>query len=375
MSQAVLYESFATNFFTMGLGPLTEAENCLVTEARNGVFELSLTYPVTGKLFKKLENTRIIKADAGHELKGQRFRISKISKVFTQDGEKYVTVYAEHVSYITQELAMKPIVHILTLTAEEALRVWQGAILDKHPLTVSSDIVRTGTTRWHIRDVKNPRMALGGVAGSMLDVYGGEYKFDNYKISLLKQRGKRAKTIIKYGRNLTDLQQEEFITSTYTSVYPYAIYEDETRGEVMVNVSGYIIDSDFVSEYPNRRVLPLDLSGEFDQENPPTPAKLQTLTETYINANDVGIPKVSIKLEYIDLSQTINYQDLAVFEEVNLCDELPVYFTEMGIKTRAKVVRIVWNVLLNRYESIELGETKRTLGTIISTIEHHVNEV
>lgn len=375
MSHAVLYNATETNFKTMGLGPLRDAESRLITEGRNGVFELNMKYPITGVLFNELQNNRIIKANAGHELKDQRFRIAKISKIFEENGEKYINVYAEHVSYLTQELAMKPEVYINGYNADVAIKTWKNAILDKNPFEVSSDILTTGTTSWHIRDVENPRMALGGVKGSLLDIYGGEYKFDNYKISLLKQRGKRANTIIKYGRNLISLEQEEYITSTYTTIFPYAIYDDDGV-EKLITVDGYLVDSEHVDKYPNRKVLNVDFSSEFDTENNrPTTAKLKNLAEKYIKANDIGIPKVSIKLDYIDLSQTLDYKDLAVFEEVNLCDELPVYFAEMGIKTTAKVVRVVWNDIMDRYESIELGEPKTTLGTIINNIDKNVTEI
>lgn len=375
MSVAVLYESTEIQFNTLGLGPLREAESCLVTEERNGIFELSLDYPITGVLFKELKNTRIIKAHAGPTLRNQRFRINRVSKIFTKNGKKYVTIYAEHVSYLTIELAMLPEVHIVTLNAYEALRVWKSALLDSNPFTVHSDITTISSTNWHIREVENPRMALGGVEGSLLDIYGGEYKFDNHTISLLKQRGKKANTIIKYGRNLTDLTQDEYINTTYTSVYPYAIYTDDQQNEKLVTIDGYIVDSEHVNKYPNRKVLPIDFSSEFDQDNLPTKEKLSALAKTYIKANNVGVPRVSIKLEYIDLSQTLDYKDLAVFEEINLCDELPVYFGEMDIKTTAKVVRVVWNNITDRYETIELGETKTTLSNVISNIETNINNV
>ncbi len=134
MSDAVLYESNETNFNTLGLGPLSKAKKVHVTEERNGVFQLEMVYPTDGPHFKELKNNRIIKANAGHELKNQRFRIGKIGKEFRKDGQRFVTVFAFHVSQLAAELPMKPIVHILTLNCEEALRVWKSAILPQSRL-------------------------------------------------------------------------------------------------------------------------------------------------------------------------------------------------------------------------------------------------
>ncbi|MBP1040361.1 phage tail protein [Vagococcus sp. BWB3-3] len=375
MSDAILYESNEVSFSTYGLGPLSEATKVHVTEERNGIFTLEMVYPTNGPHFKELKNNRIIKAHAGHNLRNQRFRISKVGKEFRQNGQRYVTVFAFHVSQLAEDLAMKPIVHILTLNCQEALTVWKGAILDSNPFMVSSDITTIASTNWHIKDVQNPRQALGGVRGSILDKYGGEYKFDNYHISLLKQRGKRANTVIAYGRNLTDLQQEESIMNTYTSVYPYAIYTENDE-EKMITVDGYILDSEHVLKYPNRKVLPLDLSGEFDTENnKPTKAKVKKLAEEYIKNNNVGVPSVSMKIEYIDLTQVLDYKDTAVLEEINLCDELPVYFELFDINTSAKVIRIVWDQLMDRYESVELGHSKPTFSQIVNNIEKQVNQV
>ena len=43
-------------------GFLADALTCVVTEERNGIYELSLTYPVTGSLFSELAVDRFVKA-------------------------------------------------------------------------------------------------------------------------------------------------------------------------------------------------------------------------------------------------------------------------------------------------------------------------
>lgn len=375
MSHPVLYDKRETNFFSLGLGVLTDALTCVVTEERNGVFYLEMTYPIAGKRFELLENDRIIKADAGHAAssKGQRFRIKRIVK--NDDG--IADIYAEHVSYLSQELPIQPIFNILNQSGHTVLNTWRHAIIGSHPFTSSSNISTLNNTSLTIQDYDHPRQILGGITGSILDVWGGEYRFDNYHISLLNQRGGHANTLIAYGRNLTDLEQEDNITRTFTSVYPFAIYRNSDLGpdhEEIITIPGFVVDSAHVNAFPNRRVLPIDFSSEFESGERPAADKLRALAEQYVRDNEVGVPRVSIALRFVDLTKTLEHAG-SRYEELNLCDTVPVHFEKLGIRTRAQIVRIEWDVLLDQYQQLEIGETRPTLGGTLRNIEREVNNV
>lgn len=349
---AILYKGNETNFTNMGLGPLNDAVSILVTEERNGIFELEMKYPVSGERFKELKMDRLIKSDAGTRLKDQRFKIIRITK--PKNG--IITVYAEHISYLTQDLALRPKTSFQG-DAQTALNTWKASLVDANPFIVSSDITTTGSGNWSIDKVENPRRALGGVEGSLLDVYGGEYLFDNHHIRLMTQRGVNSGALIAYGKNLTDLTQEESIAETYTSVYPFAVIHDG-QAEKLLTIPEYFVDSEHVNKYSRRKILSVD----FSDKEPKSIEQLRSLTKQYITANDVGIPKVNLKLSYIDLSKTLDYKDLKLVEEVSICDNVPVLFQEMGINTKAKVIKTIWNDLTKMYDSIELGEARSTLS-------------
>lgn len=371
MKHPILYDKTATNFFNLGIGVLTDAISCIVIEERNGVFELEMEYPLGGALFHLLENDLIIKADAGHALssKDQLFRIKRIDKTI----DKVAKVYAEHVSYLARELPFQPIFNILNQSGNTVLNTWRNALVGNHPFTSSSNITALRSTNLTIQDYNNPRQILGGIKGSILDVWGGEYRFDNYHINLLNQRGGNANTLIAYGRNLTDLSQEENITNTFTSVYPFAIFRNSyTDNEEIITINGFVVDSQHVNAFPNRRVLPIDFSSEFESDVRPTQAKLRELAEAYIRNNQIGVPRVSISLSFVDLTKTLNY-NRSRYEELNLCDTVPIYFDKLGIRTRAKIVRIEWDVLLDQYKSLEIGELRPTISDTIRDIERDVN--
>lgn len=379
----IIYEANETDFFSNGLGTLPDATSALVTEERNGEFVLDVIYPQQGLRSELLTKNRIIKADAGHELKDQRFVIKKVTPTMDSDGYIYLTVHAEHVSYITADLGVTP---NLTLSgnAAQALEQWQANLVGGHPdITVDSDIISTHETHLDITKATNARQVLGGVEGSILDTWGGEYKFDNLHISLRGQRGTTANTLISYGRNLLTFEQEDDITDTYTSIYPYAnVGLADGNNSKLVTVDGYFVDSQYVDRYPNRKLLPVDFGSEFtDYKIGSKPSesdsgiytteaeikkKLTELAKQYIENNRIGIPKVSTKITFADLSKTSEYAPL---EQVNLCDIIPIRFEKLGIDTTIKVTRVVWNVLLDEYDSIELGDLRTTLGESISALE------
>ena len=76
-------------------GFLPDALTCIVTEERNGVYELSLTYPVTGQMFSELAVDRFLKAKPNDTSELQLFKIYEITKPLNG----IVTVNAEHISY------------------------------------------------------------------------------------------------------------------------------------------------------------------------------------------------------------------------------------------------------------------------------------
>nr|WP_301540570.1 phage tail spike protein [Enterococcus gallinarum] len=366
----ILYEANETDFFSLGLGPIKTATEAFVIEERNGSFILEGKVLVDDEIYPLLQENRIIKADASPTLTAQRFRIKRI--IPNHDGQ--AEIYAEHVSYLSQELPMKPEVSI-SGNASAALNAWKSAILDDNPFIVDSDIGTSNKTNWRIGKVENPRQALGGVEGSILDVWGGEYRFDNYHISLLKKRGTTANTILAYGRNITDFEQERNIMTTYTTVYPYAIYTDDDENEQIVTIDGYVVDCENINEYPNRNVLPVDFSNEFEHDEVPTKVKLKQLAQDYIKNNDIGIPKTSIKVSFLDLAQTADYADIATLETVELCDDVRVHYEKLGVDTTAKVIRTKWNVLLSAYDELEIGEKRTTLSSIINDTQTSIKDI
>lgn len=369
MSFPILYDKSATGFSNLGLGILSEATSCVVTEERNGMFVLNMDYPISGKVYHALKVDSLIKADASPRLKDQRFRIKKISKSING----IVSIYAEHVSYLASDLVLRPTVN-LSGSANNALNQWRSAIVGSHPFETHSNITRNGNTNLSIETHENARSGLGGESGSILDVWGGEFRFDNHRIELLENRGGLANSIIAYGRNITDLNQEENIANTFTSIYPFALYKEDGDDEAtLITIPGFVIHSDHVDAFANPKVLPVNFTAHFERDMRPTPAELESLAHAYMETNNFGIPKVSLRLSFVDLSKALNVNQ-AFQEEINLCDTLRIYFEKLGVEAEAKVNRVEWNVLLERYDSLELGEARSSLSDRIRNLEREVGQ-
>ena len=209
------------------------------------------------------------------------------------------------------------------------------------------------------------RSRLGGVEGSVLDQFGGEYEWDNWTVKLHKNRGVTTPTVtLKYGKNITDLSQEEEIASTITGICPYWI--DSNTGIVVI-LTEKAVESQYANAYAYRRTIPLDLSQDFDGQ--PTESQLRTKAQAYVNQAGIGIPKVSIKVSFVNLADTEEYKNVVALETVKLCDVVNVYFEKLGISTTAKVVKTVYNVLSEKYNSIEIGNVKTDLATTISNTD------
>lgn len=199
MSYPVLYRPNEIDFGHLGLGVLKDAVSCMVTEERNGVFELEMTYPIDGIHGTVIEFDQIIKVDAGHAgfSKDQLFRIERVDK----SANGMIEVFARHVSHMASSLVMEPEIVIRELNAQGALNAWRNGIVGNHPFTVSSNITALGSTTFGIQSEQNARMALGGTENAILSVWGGEFIFDNHRIDLRARRGGTANTLISYGRN------------------------------------------------------------------------------------------------------------------------------------------------------------------------------
>ena len=359
MSSPIIFEKGTRDFSTIGLGLLSDAIQATTTEELNGQFIFEMDYPIFGNNADLIKENRIIVVNSGHILKRQGFIIRQIVRKI----DFTMTVYAEHVSYATLDVALAP-VGTISGDAKTALENWKRMLVPAVDFTVDSDILTTNSTLIGAPEFETARQGLGGHTGSILDVWGGEYQFDNWHIRLLKQRGKSANAIIAYGRNLISFEQDTNIADTYTSVYPYYQENSGDEGNKTHFLPERTVDSEFVGKYPNPKVLMLDLSNKFKDVADYSENKLRNYALSYIQSNNIGVPKVNMKISTVDLSRAMG----GFSEDIDLGDTVNVYFEKLGITTSAKVIKAVWNVLSDDYDKFEIGARRSSLTESISEL-------
>lgn len=362
----VLFDKKATNFITNGIGQLSEALTCTTHEIRNGLYELTLTYPCSGKLFKQIAEDYIIYAKPNEKSKPQPFRIYSVSA--PMDG--IVTYNAEHKSYDLSGNPLKP-TEISLSTAEAAIdSILKNAVLS-HRYRAHSDITTMRTVSYKCMST---RAALGGTEGSVIDTWGGELEFDNNDIYLHKRRGTDTGYIIKYGINIVDITQEKNIAETYTGIYPYAKYYPETesvedREEIVVTLPEHFLLSKYANNYGKQNILILDMTDQFGEDEQVTEAALRIKATDYVKNSGFDIPSISITITPAALWQTPEYKQFKELTAIGLCDTVTVNFERLGIETTAKVVEYTFDVLSEKYDSLVLGDaTSNFADTINQTI-------
>ena len=345
----ILYDSAETQFTSNGLGRLKDTISCIVTEERNGIYEVEFDYPITGDKYDQIKEGRMIAVTHDETGDIQPFIIYK--RTAKIDG--IVTFNAYHLSYKLSNIIAMP----FTATGiTDAIAQIVPNSLPTNPFAFWTDkVVSANFTNELPRSV---RSLLGGERGSLLDVYGkGEYEFDKWTVRLYLNRGQDSGVTIRYGKNLSDVTQEIDASSYYNAVAPYWTSEDETV------TLDHLVILDNVTEV---KAVPIDLTNSF--ENAPTPAELEDTARTRLqNSSGINVTE-NIKADFVQLWQTEEYKNYAPLQRVHLCDTVSVIYEALGISTKKKVIRTEWNVLLDRYDEIELGDAQTTLADVITQI-------
>lgn len=349
-----LFPDSATTFSTQGIGALTDFVSISVVEQLNGGMELTMVYPITGVHFDRIATRSLILAKPNPISDPYPFRVYSITKPI--NGR--CTVHAHGWHY---DLAGVPIPPFSSSTAPAALSALNSSAAVPHPFTFSTQMLTTAD--FELEHPASIFSVMGGTEGSIIDVFGGEWVFgynnDPTDIRLVSRRGSDNGVTIRYGKNLTSLEQEESIASVYTGVYPYWQGAEGglvTLAEQIVPVAG---------SYNFDRILTLDLTADFEEQ--PTEDELRARAVFYISANGIGIPTVSLKVSFVALGQTDQYKSMAMLEDVELGDTVTVQFEQLGVDASARIIETDYNPATGRYNSVTIGSARATIADTIAT--------
>lgn len=375
----ILYNADEKRFINNGRGRLSNAVRCIVTEERNGIYELEIDYPINGVHFDEIERGRIIAATHDDKKDVQPFVIYART---VPDLRGIVTFYAHHISYRLSNVTVMP---FTASSCAEALQRIKEKSINQNPFNFWTD--KTTTASYDSDVPRNARNMLGGEKNSILDVFGsGEYQFDRFDVKLYAHRGEDTNVEIRYGKNLIDLNQTIDDSGTYNAIVPFW---KNSEGELimlperLIVYSGlepqiaYLTDHNLIIirtetgepievAYRQIKAAPMDLSDHFEET--PTVEQLRSAAQARFESSEAWAPTENIEVDFVQLWQTEEYKEYSALQRVSLCDTVSVYYPQAGINAvKQKVVRTVYNVLLDRYDSIELGQAQASLAQAIKT--------
>ena len=341
----ILYENTETLFSTNGLGRLRDCISCTVTEERSGVYECDFEYPVSGQYYDLIKVGRIIGVTHDDRNEIQPFDIVSYSKPL----EGIVSFHCTHISYRQSYMTVTGM-NINSLS--DAFTLF-GNATPSNPFTYTSDKTSAGYLACADGIPRSVRQMLGGIEGSVLDTYGGEYEWDKWNVILHSKRGVQRPFAIRYGVNMMSYTDELDTSDSYSSCIPYW-----TDGEQTVVATR--VDSGSITPANHGETVPLDLSERF--ENKPTAAQLRTEAASYMNSSKPYLPTQTIKVSFERLQDLAGYEDFANLEQCELCDTIKVIFPDYGTNGYFKIVKTVWDALSDKYTEMELGSLQTTLS-------------
>lgn len=350
-------ETVEVTFDNGGIGFLKDCVKCTVTEELNGMYEAEFTYPITGQFYSEILSDRIIKVKANETSELQLFRIYKDTKPING----IVKFYAQHISYDLNGNDVTPFTQNTT-NATAALTAILEHCYYNHRFTAVSSSSTQG--KIELKIPVSARKCIGGMEGSVLENFGGEFEFDNFIVRHYSSRGQDNGVVIQYGKNLTDIKADKSIADVYTSIYPYALDEDGEYYELPEKV----IELQSSSNYGAPRMLPLDLSNKFDSETMITATLLRQYANEFISNNSIDEIQQNIKVSFVQLWQSKEYATIALLERVKLGDIVTVKYPKLGVSVKAKVIKTVYDVLNEKYIEIELGQAKSNFADTLNKV-------
>lgn len=357
----VLYAPSENLFSSNGIGVLQDATRCRVTEELNGLFELELTYPANGAFINEISERTIICAEASEDLGVQPFRVYRVVKSLTGN----ILIYARHISYDLSGIPVSPF-HLgndqdwsdVGTVTDAFAKIVQNSVVT-NPFTFSSTV--TDEKEMDIKIPMSARALLLGSDNSIVSIFGGEFRFDGFTVVHAARRGSNRGFAIRYGVNMTALNQDESVEPYYTGIYPYYSDNDGT-----IEIDGKVIMSP--GEYEFNRIKVVDLTPEFT-EAPWYPSEVEAKAREWLAKNGFGVPQISLDVGFAQLRKSEEYKDFRILETVNLGDDVKVLFEKIGVSSTARVTKTVWDALEHRYVSIHLGDASQSIATTISNLQ------
>lgn len=348
----ILYEKDEIDFTSQGLGSLVEIYDVDVEEQRNGLLQLTASYPVSGVRYADISVGRIILAKPNQRDNVHAFRI--VSTELDISGYS-VAIEADSITY---DLTHNLVKHLnVSGNGQAFMTALKNAIVNPSIFNFYSDINHVSSTSL---DYVNPMEVIMGVKGSFLQIWGGELKRENRRVAMFNRRGRDNVSTFRLGKNISGLKYSVDISSLVTRIIPTKSVQNDDQTTTILE--GAPIDSQYINNYEQIYTLPL----EFTDDSIKTVADLNVAAKGWFTKSaNTGRdkPTVTIDIDVLSLQDSADYQDkFKNLESVSLTDTVTVYVPEYGVNVTAIVNELHYDPILDRVTKMTVGTAKQSFA-------------
>lgn len=330
-----------------GKGILADAIACTVTEEINGIFELSMKYPITGAHGADIRERDVIVAKPNQTQRAQPFRIYRMSRPI---GGVF-TVYARHISYDLDDIPVKPFTSESMHDAALAL-VERSVISNPFTINSATENFKNGVLQLDVP--ATARSVLLGdensIASTFFTPYKGQFYFDWYDVQIFERRGADNGMKIVYGDNLTKYVKDTNRSEFYNGIYPYCKKDD---GTLLTLTEGVLMQG----EWSFKKIAVVDFTAKLTGTER-IEYLLRQMAQQYMYDNRFGEYIASLDVSFVNLKDTAEYAHLEGLKSVSLGDTVEIVYPAYGESTKEICSKTVFNVLTEKYDSVSIGKLR-----------------
>lgn len=328
---------------------MTECISANVQEELNGQFSLEVKYPIKAYLSDEIKSGRIITCEVGYGSR-QAFRIYKTNKTLDE-----ITIYANHIFYDLTDNMLED-VYPKNLDANQFINWILSHSQYKTNFKGSGNISNVATARYVRKNIV--KVIMGDEENSILKLFSAELERNNYDISILRRRGTDRGVSIRYARNINGISFDEDNSAIGTRIMP--------KGYDGILLPEKYVDSPIINKYPHPIIREIEYSDiKLKDDNSEDNEGFETLEQCYEEMrkrvqqefeNGLDKPTISVDVDFVELSKTVEYKEYKNLEKVYLGDTIKIYLEKLGVDVIERVISTTYDVLADRFTNIELGK-------------------
>ncbi len=328
---------------------MTKCISANVQEELNGQFSLEVKYPIKAYLSDEIKSGRIITCEVGYGSR-QAFRIYKTNKTLDE-----ITIYANHIFYDLTDNMLED-VYPKNLDANQFINWILSHSQYKTNFKGSGNISNVATARYVRKNIV--KAIMGDEENSTLKLFSAELERNNYDISILRRRGTDRGVSIRYARNINGISFDEDNSTIGTRIMP--------KGYDGILLPEKYVDSPIINKYPHPIIREIEYSDiKLKDDNSEDNEGFETLVQCYEEMrkrvqkefeNGLDKPTISVDVDFVELSKTVEYKEYKNLEKVYLGDTIKIYLEKLGVDVMERVISTTYDVLADRFTNIELGK-------------------